>query len=200
MDKDSFSKSYPDVTGVMLAGGKSRRMGRDKAALAIDGKTIANRALDFLQALFPFTLIAGDRPDLVRSGVTYFPDIFTGSSLGGLHNGLSNATTDWIFALPCDMPWPDIELAAHLLTCRTGVAAVVPRTRSGFEPLFAAYHKDCLPHLEGMLERQNYRISDFFERIPVHYVDPGQVSNCWQRSLANLNTPEDLDRILRERS
>ncbi len=197
MDREPSPSSFPDVTGVMLAGGQSRRMGRDKAALSVAGQTMADRVLAFLQSLFPRTLIAGDRPDLIRPGIECFPDRYPGSSLGGLYNGLSNADSEWIFALPCDMPFPNPTLATALLTRRTAVAAVVPRSAAGFEPLFALYHKDCLVHLEAMLQQGNFRIYDFFQRIPVHYLDPAQYIDDWQRSLSNINTQADLERITR---
>lgn len=191
--------SYPDVTGVMLAGGKSFRMGRDKATLEISGRTLADRMLDLLQSFFPRTIIVGDRPDLARPGIEIFPDIHPGSSLGGLHTGLTHASTDWIFVGPCDMPFPDAGLLEQLLDQRGTVAAVVPRSPLGFEPLFALYHKDCLPHLEAMLQQGNFRIYDFYTRVRVNYLDPSSYSADWQRLLYNINSPEDLLRLEKEK-
>jgi len=198
MDNDVSKPRYSDVTGVLLAGGKSRRMGRDKAGLVFAGQTLAERALEWLQTFFPHTLIAGDRPDLVRRGITCFPDIYTGSSLGGLHNGLLHSPTDWVFAVACDMPFPDARLLEPLLNHREHAAAVVLKTPSGFEPLFALYHKNCLTHLEQLLQQNQFRIYDFFDRIPVNFLDPTEYVDNWQKSLSNLNTPEDLNRAERE--
>ncbi len=190
--------TYPDVTGVLLAGGKSRRMGRDKAALIVAGKTMADRMLEWLQNHFPQTLIAGDRPDLARPGIAYHPDIYTGSSLGGLHNGLLHAHTEWIFAVACDMPFPDTRLLAPMLEQRDKASAVVLKTEDGFEPLFALYHKSCLSHLEHLLQEQKFRIQGFFELISVTALDPSHYIDDWQKALSNLNTPEDLQRVEQE--
>ncbi len=198
MNDDTPKSRYCDVTGVLLAGGKSRRMGRDKAGLIFAGQTMADRMLEWLQDRFPHTLIAGNRPDLARRGIDCHPDIYPGSSLGGLHNGLLHAPTEWIFAVACDMPFPDARLLECLLNHRDRAAAVVLKTPSGFEPLFALYHKTCLPHLEQLLQQKRFRIYDFFDRIPVNVLDPTEQVDDWQKSLSNLNTPEDLSRAEQE--
>jgi len=183
---------YPDVTGVLLAGGKSRRMGQDKALLQLDGVPLFEHSLTLLQQFFTTILIAGDRPDLSRSKIPALPDIYPGSALGGLHTGLQAAKTDWIFVVPCDMPYPDARLVSLLLRHRTGVDAVVPRTEDGYEPVFALYHKNCLAPMEQLLQQNQYRIYDFYQRIKICYLDPPQLPFDWKRSLINLNTPAQL--------
>ena len=200
MKPDTSKLDYPDVTGVLLAGGKSRRMGQDKAGLVLAGQTLADRMLDWLGNHFPQLLIAGDRPDLVRPEVDYFPDIYTGSSLGGLHNGLLHAQTDWIFAVACDMPFPDTQLLTPMLEQRDNSAAVVLKTPSGYEPLFALYHKRCLPVLEQLLKDQKFRIHGFFELIEVMALDPTQFVPDWHKSLSNLNTPEDFNKVQQDQN
>lgn len=194
------SDQYPDVTGVLLAGGKSRRMGQDKANLQLNGESLFERSLKLLQQFFNRIIIAGDRPDLVLPGIPAFADIYPGSALGGLHTGLKKATTDWIFVAPCDMPYPDPCIVQTLLDNRAGAIAVVPRSKEGYEPVFALYHKDCLPHMEQMLQHQQYRIYDFYQRINIRYLDPEQLPSGWQRSLININTPEELARLKEKRS
>ncbi len=186
---------YSDVTGVLLAGGKSHRMGRDKAMLQLDGKALFKRSLALLQQFFSTVLIAGDRPDLSCSEIKAIPDIYPGSALGGLHTGLQAAETDWIFVAPCDMPYPDTRIVEHLLAARNGFDAVVPRTPEGYEPVFALYHKNCLPQMETMLQQNEFRIYDFYQRIVIRYLDPVELPEGWQRSLINLNTPAQLARI-----
>lgn len=190
--------AYPDVTGVLLAGGNSRRMGQDKALLEVFGEPMFNRTLKLIQDFFPRILIAGDRPDLAPPGIPVISDIYPGSALGGLHTGLKTAETDWIFVVPCDMPCPDIRIMKLLLQNRDGVDAVVPRTAAGYEPVFALYHKNCLPHMESMLQQDQFRIYDFYQRINIRYLDEDQLPDGWQKSLFNINTPEDFNRIAKE--
>ena len=189
---------YADVTGVLLAGGKSRRMGRDKALLQVDGKTLFESSLRLLMRFFSRILIAGDRPDLEQPGIVSIADIYPGSALGGLHTGLFAAATDWIFVAPCDMPYPDVRIIERLLAERRGVDAVVPRTHDGYEPVFALYHKNCLAPMESMLRQNQFRIYDFYQQINIRYLDPPELPEGWERALLNLNTPEQLTVLLED--
>lgn len=204
MQNSQLGKIKPQIagiTGVLLAGGKSRRMGKDKTQMALSWQrlTMFERALELLQQNFPAVLIAGERPDLAKPDVPALPDIYPGSALGGLYTGLKAAKTDWIFVAPCDMPYPDQRIVERLLRYRNGYDAVVPRTPSGYEPVFALYHKNCLPQMEAMLQQNQYRIYDFYQRINIRYLDPLELPTGWQRSLININTPDDLARLKEER-
>lgn len=192
------TEAYVDVTGVILAGGRSRRMGQDKATLEIAGATLFARTLAMLRSLFPRVLIAGDRPDLVQPDLPCVADIYPGSALGGIHGGLSAARTDWIFVVPCDLAFPDPELVRFILGHRDGYDIVLPRTPDGLEPVFALYHQNCLPAMEEMLARGDYRIYDFYDQVRVCYLDAATLPVGWQRALLNLNTPEDLRHLDKE--
>jgi molybdopterin-guanine dinucleotide biosynthesis protein A len=196
--QNTHNEKYPDVTGVILAGGKSRRMGTDKARLKLSGQSLFERSLELLQSFFATIIIAGDRPDLARPGIPAIPDLYPGSALGGLHTGLISAKTDWIFVVPCDMPYPDPLIIETLLQYRQAVEAVIPRTSAGYEPVFALYHKNCLPQMEAMLQQDQFRIYDFYQRIPIRYLEPPDLPDGWQRSLININTPEQLTKIEKE--
>jgi molybdopterin-guanine dinucleotide biosynthesis protein B/molybdopterin-guanine dinucleotide biosynthesis protein len=197
--QNPHNEKYPDLTGVILAGGQSRRMGQDKARMQIVGRSMFERALDVLQKFCANILIAGDRPDLARPGVPALPDLYPGSALGGLYTGLKAARTEWILVAPCDMPYPDPRIVKRLLGQRTGFDAVVPRTPAGYEPDFALDHKNCLPQMEAMLQQNQFRIYDFYQRITIRYLDPPELPEGWERTLINLNTPEDLARLKEER-
>ncbi|MBW2688854.1 MAG: molybdenum cofactor guanylyltransferase [Deltaproteobacteria bacterium] len=186
------------VTGVLLAGGKSRRMGYDKAYIEVDGQPLLSISLELLRHYFSKVLIAGDRPDLAQPDIPAIADIYPGSALGGLHTGLLAANTNWIFVTPCDMPHPDSRILELLLKQRNGFDAVVPRTPAGYEPVFALYHKNCLQPMEEMLQQGQYRIYDFYQRINIHYLDWQQMPDGWERSLLNINTPEQLEELRKE--
>lgn len=189
---------YPDVTGVILAGGKSRRMGQDKAQMVVNGQRLFDVTVALLKGFFAKILIAGNRPDLASHDLAAVPDDFPGSALGGLYTALKSAGTDWIFVAPCDMPYPDPEIVRRLLSHRPGFDAVVPRTPDGYEPVFALYHKNCLSLMEQMLQAGEYRIYDFYQGISIRFLDPPDLPTGWQRSLINLNTPEQIHRLKEE--
>jgi len=179
------------VGGVILAGGKSLRMGCDKATLPFAGRPLFDRVLDFMLARFNQVIIAGDRPDLARPGVPFFPDPYPGSAMGGLYTGLLNSSTPWVMVAPCDMPHPSNELADRLLAHRGEGEVVVPRTPQGLEPLFALYHQACLPYVRKYLEQGNFRIIDLFSEARVYYLD-------WAEEVPNINTREEYESQLRE--
>jgi molybdopterin-guanine dinucleotide biosynthesis protein A len=191
----SRNEFIDNTTGVLLAGGKSLRMGHDKARIEIEGRFLLSRSLDLLRHSFATVLIAGDRPDLAQPDIPAIPDIYPGSALGGLYTGLRSAKTEWIFVAPCDMPYPDAQILELLVKHRNGFDAVVPRTPKGYEPVFALYHKNCLPQMEAMLRQGQYRIYDFYQRINIHYLDWQQMPDDWELSLLNINTPEQLARL-----
>lgn len=197
MDRETSdtNESFADVTGVILAGGRSRRMGRDKAQLTIAGQTPFARMLAVFRQIFPRILIAGDRPDLARPDVPAIPDEFPGSALGGLYTGLLAATTPFIFAAACDMPFPDAALVRALVRRRQGWDAVVPCPPAGPEPLFAVYGKKCLEPMRELLGKKRFRIIDIFPRIRLRLVLPEEMPPGWERALINVNTPEELCRL-----
>lgn len=192
MQEAPFAK-YPDVTGVILAGGSSSRMGQDKATLRLQGLSLFERTLQTFQSLFINILIAGDRPDLIRPGIPAIADIYPGSALGGLYTGLFTAQTPWIFVAPCDMPYPDPALIHDILARREGYDVAVPTTRDGFEPLFACYHKNCLETISNMLNDGQYCVYDFYPQVRVCKILEEELPSGWRRSLRNVNTPEEFN-------
>lgn len=188
------------VTGVLLAGGKSRRMRYDKARIEVSGQSLLSRSRDLLRQHFSSVMIAGDRPDLATADIPAIPDIYPGSALGGLYTGLKSAQTDWIFVAPCDMPYPDSRILELLLEQLNDCDAEVPRTPEGFEPVFALYNKNCLQQMEMMLQQGQYRIYDFYQRIKIHYLNWQEMPEGWERSLLNINTPEQLEQLKKEQT
>src|SRR6266496_3487290 len=139
------SSGANDITGVILVGGKSRRMGRDKAFLEVSGKPLFERVLTVFRESFDRIVLVGDREDRFTGyGLPVVPDIYPGSALGGLYTGLHHATTEYVFVAPCDLIFPDGELLRYLCSLKDGYDAVVAAPGHGFEPLFALYAKSCL--------------------------------------------------------
>lgn len=184
-----------DATGVLLAGGKSKRMGRDKASIELSGRPLFSLALELLRQHFQTVLIAGNRTDLAQDDIPAIADLYPGSALAGLHSGLSAAKTDWVFVMPCDMPYPDAKLLKLLFKLRTGVDAVVPKTPTGYEPVFAFYHKRCLPVFEEALKRGRKSIFALYPELNVRFLEWQDMPSGWKKSLTNINTPEDLHRV-----
>ncbi len=185
----------PRTTGVILAGGESRRMGSDKSLLALDGERFIERSYHLMASLFDEVLIVTNSPDLyVDIPCRKVPDIYRGQgALAGIHSGLHHASHSQIFVVACDMPFLQTELIRHLCN-EIGQAEVhIPRTDSGYEPLHSCYSKSCLGAIERLLVNNGRRITDFFKEVHVTEL----CANSWQRydaegrSFRNINTPQE---------
>jgi FdhD protein len=183
------------VTGVILAGGESRRMGSDKSLLPIDGGRFIDHAYRCLAGLFDQVLIVTNSPDLYAGlPCRTVPDLYpVKGSLAGIHSGLSHARTDKIFVVACDMPFLSAEVIRRL--CAGGEAAdvVIPRSERGVEPLHALYDTRCLPAVEDLLDAGEKKIVRFFPRVRVCEVPTAAFADCDPegRSFRNINTPQE---------
>ncbi len=190
-----------DVTGVILVGGKSSRVGHDKAFLPIGGIPIFEKVLDVLRRHLEKVILVGDRPErFTKYGLRVYPDLYAGSSLGGLYTGLKVSGTRYIFVAPCDLPFASAEWLQHLVSLREGYDVVVPVTPDYPEPLFALYSKDCLNPMRELLEEGNFRILDFYPRVRVRRVPATELVplDSSGKAFLNVNTMEEYERLLRE--
>ncbi len=187
------------MTGAILAGGESRRMGRDKAFLEIGGRRIIDRTVELLGPLFSQLLVVTNSPaDYAYLGVRMVSDLLPGrGALGGLYTALFFSSTQHVFVVACDMPLLKAEVIRHLLDLSHKWDVVVPQMGDHVEPLHAVYSRRCLPHIEALLQRGGRRVMDFYSRVRVLRVkeeeiralDPGLLS------FRNVNTPEEIRAI-----
>lgn len=186
---------FQDITGIILVGGKSRRMGQDKALLAVQGKTLFERALEPFQQSFAQVLLIGDRPERFAAyRLPVIPDLYPGSSLGGLYTGLFHAGTEHIFVTSCDLPFPNLAILQYLCSLRGDWDAIIPESPQGAEPLFACYRKSCLEAMRDRLEQQRFSISAACSGLHVRQVPYEDIAALDPAGTAflNLNTPEDI--------
>jgi len=195
---DTGLDSRRDITGVILVGGKSRRMGKDKAFLEFSGEPLFERVLEIYRESFHRIVLVGDRRERFAGyGLPVLEDIFPGSALGGLYTGLYHAQTEYVFVSPCDLPFPNKRVLDHICSLRKGYDAVVPTTHRGFEPLFALYATTCLGPMRKQLESGNYCVYDFYPQVGIRYVPGEELAplDKEETSFLNINTPEDFARL-----
>ncbi len=187
------------VTGVLLAGGKSRRMGEDKRYLVVGEQTLLERGLVVLRAIFQEVLvvIAQDSPPLdvdARVVRDLVPDY---GSLGGVYTGLTQATAPCIFVVACDMPFLDQAVIAQFTSRRATADIVMAKLAARLHPMHALYGKRCLPVVEQMIRARQLKIHDMVSHasLRVLYVTEADlltIDPSW-RSFQNVNTPADLE-------
>jgi molybdopterin-guanine dinucleotide biosynthesis protein A len=184
------------VTGAILAGGRSTRMGTNKALLAVDGLRLIDRAAAALGRCFPEVLIvANDPAPYAGMGLPVVADLVPGKgSLGGLYTAVTAAAHPYAFCLACDMPFANPALIRYLAGLAPGHDAVVPRTDDGLQPLHAVYGKGCLPAMRRLIEVNRLKIDGLFPQVRVRYPEEGEMRPFDPDLLSfwNLNTRDDL--------
>lgn len=185
------------VTGILLAGGKSSRMGKDKALLKYGEDTFMSNSLKKLNILFDEVLVVADNIEKYNiEDVKIIRDIYPGMGpMGGIHAALKSANNDWIFVVPCDMPLWEPFLVEEILKHRLGYDIVVPLFNDHMEPLFALYNKTCLPGIEECLSKNIIKVLELYPLVKTNYLNLEKVYNevdQYTKNFFNINTPQDL--------
>ena len=191
-----------DAGALILAGGRSSRMGRDKVLLPFaDGQTLLQRAIGFWRELCPLVLIAAGSPDhLPRDlaeelhGVQLVYDAFPGCGpLAGLQAGLRASDRELLFVGAVDLPYPSAKAAWLLYEAIGRSDAAVFCLHDRREPLFGLYRRTCLPEAETMLEAGEYKMGLLLDRVETICL-PAQED----RLFFNMNTPAEYVQALRD--
>jgi molybdopterin-guanine dinucleotide biosynthesis protein A len=188
--------SLQPVSAIVLAGGQSRRMGRDKALIDYQGRPIIAHVVDTLRALSDDIAVVSNQSDLYGSfGARSVPDYEPPCGpLGGIAVGLQAALHPLAVVVACDMPFLNVTLLRWLIDLAEGYDAVVPQTGDEFEPLHAVYRRECYSPIVRRIERSERRVISFFADVRLRPVPEPEwrVLDPAGRSLVNLNTPDDL--------
>ena len=182
--------------GFILTGGKSSRMGTDKAFLEFRGQTLLERALATAGGVCNEVSIVGDATKFAGHGPVV-EDVYAGCGpLAGIHAALLSSTAELNLMLAVDMPFVSRELLAFLLSAASDsdASVVVPRIGRGFQPLCAAYRRDFAPAAEEALRAGKYKIDALFSGVRVRVVEEEELARAGfgERAFWNVNTPGDL--------
>jgi molybdopterin-guanine dinucleotide biosynthesis protein A len=186
----------PDLSVFVLAGGASSRMGRDKAFLRLNGRTLLQTALDRAASLSPRIFIVGQKEKFGAFG-TVIEDRFAGRGpLAGIEAALAAGSTDLNLMLAVDLPFLTSPFLHYLAECAAASAALVtvPRTDKGYQPLCAVYRLDFGPLAQIALEQGQNKIDSLFASVPTLAIEEEDLlSQGFSAALFdNLNTAEDL--------
>lgn len=182
-------------TGVLLAGGKSTRMGQDKALLPIDGKPLLLHGAERLRPHVREVLVIGDPRKYGGIWPEVVPDEIPGMGpLGGIITAMGAARFDRLLVMAVDVPGANAALLERLVRELPDEAdALVPRHGGQLEPLVAAYHRRCLPALMGCLMKGRLSMHGALEQINTAFLDINPGEDGWPGDLfRNLNSPDDL--------
>ena len=190
------------LTGLVLAGGSSRRMGRDKALLELDGVALVQLVVERLEGICEEVLIVGGDPAAYPDlGARLVADVFAGVGvLGGIHAGLQAAECELALAVGCDMPFLDVDLLLAFADWAKGHDVALLRQGEQVEPLHSAYRRTCLTPIEQAILSGERRVVSFFPHVSVRYVTPEEVASFDPelRSFRNINTAEEWRAVRKE--
>ncbi|MFC1978166.1 molybdenum cofactor guanylyltransferase [Chloroflexota bacterium] len=191
------------VTSIVLAGGKSLRLGRSKVLETIDGKSLIGYVTERLEPLTNQLLIVTSREQLDLPGAgkaEILIDLYPGKGpLGGIYTGLLASRSSHSIVVACDMPFLNTELLRYMVELSGDFDVVVPRLGEGMvEPLHAIYSKGCLDIMKTQLERSQLEIYSFFSAVRVRYVERAECQRLDPQLLSffNINHQSDLERAI----
>lgn len=175
------------IEGIILAGGKSSRMGQNKALLPFQEKTLIEHIIDsvtpFCSRVYVVTSKVNQYEFNFLANVCIITDCYDNKGpLAGIHAGLKNISTDYGFIMACDMPFFSPHLFVQLHKWIDGQNAILCEG----QPFHGFYHKRIVPALETCIHQNNLKLLDTLSRIQAHYVT-SERDACF----VNLNTPED---------
>lgn len=186
---------YNDITGVILAGGKSSRMGRDKALLEFHGKPLIQHGIETMKDVFDrVILIAHDQNRYKFLELEVFEDIYKACGpLGGIHSAFFHTLSDKLFIIGCDTPNVSSQLIRHISEFRSSAIAKVPFAEGRLHPLMGMYQRKCLPILLSHLESKRLKMAGFLDAIEAEHIPISESLLFYTPDLfRNINSDADL--------
>jgi len=191
-----------DICGIVLAGGKSLRFGRNKLLESVRQKSLLEHVVSCINSLSrEVIIVTSEKWDIPRFTIGHdtriITDIYPGKGpLGGTYTGLVASKYHCNFVAASDMPFLDRALIEHMIELADHADMVIPRLGNLLEPLHAVYTKDCLAPMEDMLRQGKLSLHKLISLVKVRYVDSEEIEKYDPEHLSffNINTRMDLEK------
>jgi molybdopterin-guanine dinucleotide biosynthesis protein A len=191
---------YSDITGVILAGGKSSRMGVNKSFLKLGSQTIIERIVDLMKSIFSEVIIITNNPDEYKFlNLPLYEDIYKWKGpLAGIHSALTHSQTDIIFVLSCDVPLMSKEMIEHIIEYKTDKSIVFCEAAGYHQPLVGIYSKKILCEIEEFISDNEISDKSFHQFLKIadaEIIHPEKLSFYKDEIFFNVNRPEDYEQL-----
>lgn len=197
---------YKNITGIILSGGKSSRMGSDKALLKIDNETVIERITNLMNSIFSVVFIVTNTPeDYKFLNVPLYEDIYKNKGpLSGIHSGLVHSSTDKNFFISCDLPLISEELIRHIIEFNSEKFIRYCFADGRHHYLAGVYCKEIIPEIEGILKSsskqvdkkdQKFSVKSLLKSFEAEIINVEQLHFYNKNLFFNLNTPEDFENL-----
>jgi molybdopterin-guanine dinucleotide biosynthesis protein A len=188
------------INGFVLAGGRSRRMGQEKALMRLEGKPLVLRAAEILRPFVSKVTLLAPADRYGNLGLPVLEDQWPDQGpLAAVCTGLISSTTEWNIFLACDLPRVSPQFIQFLVerVSATRADAAAPRTLEGWQPLSAAYHSRCRTALTRAFQAGERSLIRLFDELRVEAITPEEMvrAGLGEEEFTNMNTPEDWARI-----
>jgi molybdopterin-guanine dinucleotide biosynthesis protein A len=181
------------ISGFILAGGKSSRMGTDKALLSVQGQPLLQRMKNIIQPFCDLVFISGNNPEYSKFGDPLIQDVFSGCGpISGVYSSLNFSTTEWNLFVSVDAPFINEELIRLLIENAVGCDCVIPRHESGVEPLIAMYNRSCMPTIEKIIKTGNFKLQNLISILDAKILNCNDLIQKYPRLFHNFNRMEDF--------
>jgi len=191
-----YDRDMEDVSAFVLAGGRSSRMGTDKAFVELEGRTLLDRAIELAAAGASDVRIVGSAEKLANFGRVVEDEFPNRGPLGGIHAALQASHANLNLVLAVDLPFVEVRFLKYLLAqaCASGAVITIPRAAGGWQPLCAVYRKQFAGIAETALRQGKNKIDPLFALVDVRVVEEDELRSCGFGCdmFRNLNTPEEL--------
>jgi molybdopterin-guanine dinucleotide biosynthesis protein A len=189
-----------DISGIVLAGGRSLRLGREKVSETVGNKSLLERAILRLSSLVSDIIIVVATEQSFLQFIDYpklrvVADVYHGKGpLGGIYTGLAASDSFHSLVVASDMPFLNQNLLSYMMHLAPSFDLVIPRLGDMVEPLHTVYSQNCLTHIEQLLRQNNLGALELISRVNVRYVDVMEINRFDPEHLSffNINTEEDL--------
>jgi molybdenum cofactor guanylyltransferase len=195
---------HTDITGVILAGGKSKRMGTNKALLKINDTTIIERSSALLKILFSRVIIITNTPDEYSFlNLEMYGDIYLGRGpLAGIHSALFNSSTEKNFILSCDIPFISADVIKYISDYKTKHPVTVVYADGFIQQLAGIYSRSVLPEAENILKEtagknQKCKVLSLLDKTGAEILKAENIPSYKKDMFLNMNTVHDYEEVVR---
>ena len=191
-----------EISAFILSGGKSSRIGTNKALLQVEGKTLIQRLVDLLDPIFSEVVISSNEPDLYNfTGKKIIQDIFAARGpLAGIHSALKFTDTNKNFIVSCDLPLISTELINYIVNYETVKDIILPVADGRIQHTCGLYTKNIINEVEKLLIESSQKninlkgsIYELMNKVPTEIVKVDKLDFYISDLFLNINTPEDYN-------
>lgn len=182
-----------NITGIILAGGKSSRMGTDKGLLSLNGKKIVEHISEALAQNTNTILVIANNTSYDFLGYKVFQDIIKNCGpMGGIYTALEYSETENNMIASCDIPAVSSGMIEYIISQTADEDALIPIHNGETEPLCAVYKKTSANKIKEIINSGNYKMKDALKKLNTRYIDVTQYAGYTTNLFSNINTPQEF--------